>query len=131
LLGLSRSTLYDQPTAVRDSTLRIMARIDALYLEDPCSGSRRMVGYLARDGIPISRDRVRNILRCMGLRAIYQKPRTTVPGDPSERHPCLVDLSMVTAGDQVWATDITSIPLQKGFLSLVAIVDLVSRHVLS
>jgi putative transposase len=91
---------------VRESTLRIMARIDALYLEDPCSGSRRMVAYLARDEIPISRDRVRNLMRRMGLRAIYQKPRTTVPGNPSERFPCLVDLSMVTAVDQVWATDI-------------------------
>jgi putative transposase len=116
LLGLPRSTLYYRPTPVRESTLRITARIDALYLEDPCSGSRRMVAYLARDEIPISRDRVRNLMRRMGLRAIYQKPRTTVPGDPSERFPCLVDLSMVTAVDQVWATDITYIPLQKGFL---------------
>jgi putative transposase len=131
LLGLPRSTLYYQPTPIRESTLGIMARIDALYLEDPCSGSRRVVGYLARDGIPISRDRVRHLMRCMGLRAIYQIPRTTVPGAPSERFPCLVDLSTVTAVDQVWATDITYIPLQKGFLYLVAIVDLFSRNVLS
>jgi putative transposase len=108
-----------------------MARIDALYLEDPTAGSRRMVHYLARDGIPISRDRVRNLMRHMGLRAIYQKPRTTVPGVPSERFPCLVDLQLVTAPDQVWATDITYIPLRKGFLYLVAVVDLFSRHVLS
>jgi putative transposase len=108
-----------------------MARIDALYLEDPCSGSRRMVHYLAAEGIPISRDRVRNLMRRMGLRAIYQRPRTTVPGDPSERFPCLVDLNQITAVDQVWATDITYIPLQKGFLYLVAVVDLFSRHVLS
>ena len=131
LLGLPRSTLYYRPTPVRESTLRIMARIDALYLEDPCSGSRRMVGYLARDGIPISRDRVRNLMRRMGLRAIYQKPRTTVPGEPSERFPCLVDLKQVTTADQIWATDITYIPLQKGFLYLVAVVDLFSRNVLS
>ena len=116
---------------MRESTLRIMARIDALYLEDPCSGSRRMVDYLAREGIPISRDRVRNIMRRMGLRAIYRKPRTTIPGDPAERFPCLVDLNAVTAVDQVWATDITYIPLQKGFLYLVAIVDLFSRNVYS
>ena len=108
-----------------------MARIDALYLEDPCSGSRRMVQYLAGEGIPISRDRVRNLMRRMGLRAIYQKPRTTVPGQPSERYPCLVDPQNITAVDQVWATDITYIPLQKGFLYLVAVVDLFSRHVLS
>jgi putative transposase len=131
LLGLPRSTLYYQPTPVRESTLRIMARIDALYLGDPCSGSRRMVGYLARDGIPISRDRVRNLMRRMGLRAIYQRPRTTIPGSPSERFPCLVDLSQVTAVDQVWATDITYIPLQKRLLYLVAIMDLHSRHGLS
>ena len=79
LLGLPRSTLYYRPTLVRESTLHIMARIDSLYLEDPCSGSRRMVEYLAREGISISRDRVRNLMRRMGLRAIYQKPRTTVP----------------------------------------------------
>ena len=78
-----------------------MATIDALNLEDPCSGSRRMVEYLAREGIPISRDRVRNLMRRMGLRAIYQKPRTTVPGEPSERFPCLVDLKQVTAADQI------------------------------
>ena len=90
-----------------------------------------MVDYLAEDGIPISRDRVRNLMRRMGLRAIYQKPRTTVPGQPSERFPCLVDLKQITAVDQVWATDITYIPLQKGFLYLVAIMDLHSRHVLS
>jgi len=108
-----------------------MARIDALYLEDPCSGSRRMVDYLARDEIPISRDKGRNLMRRMGLRPIYQKPRTTVPGDPSERFPCLVDLNMVTEVDQVWATDTTYIPRQKGFLYLVAIVDLFSRNILS
>ena len=108
-----------------------MARIDAHYLDDPCSGSRRIVAYLAGEGIPISRDRVRNLMSRMGLRAIYQRPRTTVPGDPSERYPCLVDLREVTAVDQVWATDITYIPLQKGFLYLVAIMDLHSRHVLS
>ena len=93
-----------------------MARIDALYVEDPCIGSCRMVEYLARGGIPISRDRVRNLMRRTGLRAIYQKPRITVPGDPSERFPCLVELKQVKEVDQVWATDITYIPLEKGFL---------------
>jgi len=70
LLGLARSTLYYRPIPVRESTLRIMARIDVLYLEDPCSGSRRMVDYLARDGIPISRDRVRNLMLRMSILAI-------------------------------------------------------------
>ncbi len=101
LMGFPRSTLYYRPAPVRQSTLRIMARIDALYLEDPCSGSRRMVAYLAREGIRISRDRVRNLMRRMGLRAIYQKPRTTVPGGPSVRFPCLVDLREITAVGRV------------------------------
>ena len=111
--------------------LQIMARVDALYLEDLCSGSRRMVDYLVREGIPISRDRIQNLMRRMGLRAIYQKPRTTTPGSPSERFPCLSDHKQITAVDRVWATDITYIALQKGFLYLVAIMDLYSRHVLS
>ena len=93
-----------------------MARIDALYLEDPTSGSRQIVHYLAREGIPISRDRVRNLMRRMRLRAIYQRPRTTIQGQPSVRYPCLVDLSQITLPDQCWATDITYIPLRKGFL---------------
>ena len=79
-----------------------MARIDALYLEEPCSGSRRMVDYLARERILICIDRVRNLMRYRGLRAIYQKPRTSVPGDPSERFPYLVDLNQIKSIDQVW-----------------------------
>ena len=77
-----------------------MVRIDTFFLEEPCSGSRRMVGYLARDGIPISRDRVQNLMRSVGLPAIYQKPRTTVPWDPSESFQCVEDLSKLTAADQ-------------------------------
>jgi putative transposase len=70
-----------------------------------------MVEDPVHEGIPISRDRVRDLMLRIGLRAIYQKLRTTVPGDPSERFPCLVDVSSITTVDQVWATDITTIPL--------------------
>ena len=90
-----------------------------------------MVDYLAAEGIEVGRDRVRHLMRRMGLRALYPKPRTTIAGDPSERFPCLVDLETIKAPDEVWATDITYIPLRKGFLYLVAIVDLYSRHILS
>ena len=83
-----------------------MARIDAWYLEDPASGSRRMVDYLAADGIKVGRDRVRHLMRRMGLRAVYPKPKTTIPGEPAERFPCLVDLEKVQATDDAWATDI-------------------------
>jgi putative transposase len=90
-----------------------------------------MVDYLAVDGIEVGRDRVRHLMRGMGLRALNPKPRTTVPGDPSERFACLFDLEIIKAPDEVWATDITYIPLQKDFLYLVAIDDLYSRHILS
>jgi len=83
------------------SMLQVMARIDTLYLEHPCSGSRRIIAYLAREGVPIRRDKVRNLLLSMGLRAIYQKPRTTVPGDPTEGFPCRVYLREITAVDQM------------------------------
>jgi putative transposase len=76
-----------------------MAWIDALHLEDPCSGSRLMVDYLTRDGIPISRYQMLNLLRRMGLRAINQKPRTTVTGNPSERFTWLVDLYLLAIMD--------------------------------
>jgi len=108
-----------------------MARIDSLYHEDHCSGSHRMVDYQAREGIPISRDRVRNLMRRVNLRAIYQKPRTMFPGEPSERLPCLVDLWLVTAVDLIWATNIIYMPLQKGCLYLVAIADLFSKNVVN
>ena len=116
---------------MREWTLRIMARIDALYLKDPCSDSRRMVDYLARERIPISRERSQNLMRRMGLRTIYRKTHTTVPGDPCECFPYLVDLTQLTRVGQAWGTEITSVPLQKGFLYLLAIVDLFSRNVLS
>jgi putative transposase len=90
-----------------------------------------MVDYLAADGIKAGRDRVRHLMRRMGLRAVYPKPRTTIPGEAAERFPCLVDLEKIRAPDEVWATDITYIPLRKGFLYLVAIIDLHSRHILS
>jgi hypothetical protein len=108
-----------------------MARIHAFYLENPCSGRLHMVGYLAKDEISISRNQVRNRVRLMGFRAIYQKPLITITGHPSERFPWLVDLSLVTAAHQVRATDVTYIPLQNGFLFLIAVVDLFSMNVLS
>lgn len=129
LLGLPQSTCY-RPTPVRESTLRIIARIYALYLEEPYSGSRRMVDHLVREGIAIDWDRMPHFLRCMSLQAIYQKPFTHIPGDPSDRYLCLVDVNQVTAVDPIWATEITYIPLQNGFLRHVAIIDTFYRSVL-
>ena len=90
-----------------------------------------MVGYLARDGIPVSRDRVQNLVRRMGLRAIYQKPRIMVPCEPSKRFPYLINLKQVTCVNHLWATDTTDIPLQKGCFYLVGDRGLFSRNVLN
>jgi putative transposase len=114
---------------VGQSTLGILARFDTLYLKVPCSGSHRMVVHLAREGIPISLIKLRNFMRRMGLRAIFQMPHTSVQGDPSVRFPCLFNLMAITAVDQAWVTDITYIPLQKAFLYLVAMMDLFIRNV--
>jgi hypothetical protein len=92
-----------------------MARIDAIYLEDPSSGSRRIVHYLGIEGIPISRDRVRSLMRRMRLRVIYQILWTSIPGSSSERLPCLVNLEKIISIDQVWATDITYILMRQSF----------------
>ena len=113
--------------SVPESTLKILARIDALYLgEDPCAGSIRMVAYLVRQETPISRVWLRSLVRRIGLRANYKKPRITIPCEPSERFPCLVDLKQDMTADQVSANDITN-QMQEGFLYLVEILDLFSR----
>lgn len=130
MLSLQKSNPYYKPVSVRAETLRMMARIDARYLEDPASGSRRMVDNLAAEGIEMGGDQVRHLLRSMVLRALYPKPRTTIPGDLSEPFPCLADSEKIQAPDEVWATDIIYIPHRMGFLNMVAIVDLYSRNIL-
>lgn len=131
LLSLSRSTLYYRPVPEDPQTLEIMAHLDRHYLEDPTAGSRRMQQYLRRDGFWVGRDRVRHLMQRMGLRAIYRKPRTTIPGQPSQRFPCLVQVSALQQPDQAWGTDITYIPMRRGFLYLVAVLDLFSRACLA
>lgn len=86
---------------MRESTLWILGWSDALYLEDPCSGGRRMVDDLAQEGIPLSRNRIRNLMRCMDLQAIQHKPRMRVTGDPSVRFTCWVDHRPLKSVDQV------------------------------
>lgn len=117
VLELTESPLYYRPQPARKSTLRIMAGIDALYLEDPCGGSRRMVDDLAREGIPIGPDGIQSLMHRMGLGAIYRKPPTPVGGDPSGHFPYLVDIKTFTAVDQIWATDNTCTHCRKAFSS--------------
>ena len=131
LLKVARSTLYYRPVPVSDEDLAMMRRIDEHYLATPFYGSRRMVSVLRRDGWPVNRKRVRRLMRVMGLEAIYQKPNTS-KGHPEHKvYPYLLRGLAIDRPYQVWCADITYIPMAKGFVYLVAVMDWFSRRVLA
>ena len=131
LLGVSRSALYYEPVGESAATLSLMRRIDQLYLEHPFYGSRQMVRHLAREGVSVGRHRVRRLMRLLGLEAIYRKPRLSVANPEHRVYPYLLRGLTITRPNQVWCADITYIPVQHGFLYLVAIMDWASRRVLA
>jgi putative transposase len=131
LLGVSRSSMYYRPRRVKPEDLEIMRRIDEQYLKMPCWGSRSMRTYLCRLGYRINRKRVQRLMRLMGLKAIYPKPKTSRPHPEHKIHPYLLRDVTVDRPNQVWATDITYIPMSRGFMYLVAVMDWYSRKVLS
>ena len=108
-----------------------MKLIDRQYLVTPFYGSRKMAVWLGKQGRRAGRKRVRRLMRLMGLRAVYRRPRTTTPAQGHRRYPYLLKDLSITAPNQVWAADITYIPMARGFLYLVAIMDWHSRYVLS
>ena len=108
-----------------------MRRIDELFLQYPFYGSRQMVRQLRREGVCIRRHRVRRLMRLMGLQAIYQKPRTSDPHPEHRIYPYLLRNMRISRPNQVWCADITYIPVQRGFLYLVAIMGWATRHVLA
>ncbi len=108
-----------------------MRRIDELFLKYPLYGSRQMVRQLRREGIRIGRHRVRRLMRLMGLEAIYQAPRTSEPHPAHRVYPYLLKGLVIERPNQVWCADITYIPVQRGFLYLVAVMDWATRHVLA
>jgi putative transposase len=126
LLGLPRSTWYYQPCGETAENLALMRRIDEQYLETPFYGSRKLAQLLG-----YNRKRIQRLMRLMGIEAIYRKRRTTWPGVGQKIYPYLLRNIAIGRPDQVWATDITYIPLRHGFLYLVAIMDWYSRHVIS
>jgi len=131
LLKVARSTLYYRAASVSTDDLAVMRRIDELYLAAPFYGSRRMVAVLRRDGWPVNRKRVRRLMRVMGLEAIYQKPNTS-RGHPEHKvYPYLLRGLVVDRPNQVWCADITYIPMARGFVYLVAVMDWFSRRVLA
>ena len=134
LLSLSRSSFYYQPKGESAANLALMRRIDAAYLKYPFYGSRQMARHLQREAgedEKIGRHRVRRLMRLMGLEAIYQKPRTSAPQPGHRIHPYLLRGLAINRPNQVWCSDITYIPLQQGFLYLVAVMDWATRAVLS
>ena len=131
LLRLSRSTLYYEPRPVPAAELAIMRRIDELHLDYPFAGSRMLRDLLRGEGIAIGRERVVTLMRRMGLEALYRRPNTSKAADGHKIYPYLLRGLPVERPNQVWAMDITYIPMARGFVYLAAVVDWFSRRVLA
>jgi len=131
VLAISRSSFYYLAKGESAENLALMRRIDELFLKYPFYGSRQMVRQLRREGVRIGRHRVRRLMRLMGLEAIYQAPRTSDPHPTHRIYPYLLRKLVINRPNQVWCADITYIPVQRGFLYLVAIMDWATRHVLA
>jgi len=131
LLDISRSGLYYQPVGISQEDLTLMKLIDRQYLATPFYGARKIAAWLKSKGHRVNRKRVRRLMRIMGLKAIYRRPRTSQPTRGHKIYPYLLSGMKITRPNQVWSADITYIPMARGFLYLVAIIDVYSRYVLS
>ena len=132
LLGLNRSTLYYQPEPVSNEELHIMRMIDEIYLRCPFYGSRRITAQLNRDHkLTWNRKRIQRLMRIMGLRGVAPGPDTSKPRTENKIYPYLLRDVEIDHVNQVWSTDITYIPMVRGFMYLVAVIDWHSRYVLS
>ena len=131
LLSLGRSSLYYTPKGESAETLALMRRIDKLFLKYPFYGARRMALHLRREGVWIGRRRAARLMSLMGLQAIYRAPRTSDPHPEHRIYPYLLRGLAIERANHVWCADITYIPVQRGFLYLVAIMDWASRYVLA
>ncbi len=131
LLGLSRSSFYYKPLGISEYNHLLMGMIDKKYTEHPFYGILRMTAYLREEGHPVNHKRVGRLMRLMGIRAIYPKPRLSKGVDNCEKYPYLLRGMVIQRPNQVWGTDITYIKLRQGFIYLVAVMDWFSRYVLS
>jgi putative transposase len=131
LLGLARSGVYRPPRPANDDDLSLMRRLDELFLAWPFLGSRRMTALLRAEGRPVNRKRVRRLMRKMGIAALGPKPRTSKPAPGHKVFPYLLRGMAIERPNQVWAADITYVPIGRGFLYLVAVIDWASRAVLA
>ena len=131
LLSIGRSLLYYTPKGESAETLALMRRIDELFLKYPFYGARQMARHLRREGVRIGRRRAARLMRLMGLQAVYRAPRTSDPHPEHRVWPYLLRGLAIERSDHVWCADITYIPVRRGFLYLVAIMDWASRFVLA
>jgi putative transposase len=131
LLDLSQSSVYYKPVEIAPQDLALMRLIDEQYLRTPFYGSRSMTRHLRRLGYRVNRKRVQRLMRLMGLEAIYPKPKTSQPHPEHKIYPYLLRDLVIDHPNQVWAADITYIPMARGFMFLVAVMDWYSRKVLS
>lgn len=129
LLGLPRSTLYYTPQPASEEDLRTMRLMEGLHLEDPTRGTRRMSDELWDLGVQAGRDKVRTLMQRMRMKCVYRRPRTTVIDATKYKHPYLLRGLKVERPHQVWAIDITYIPMRGGYMYLCAIIDLYSRYI--
>lgn len=131
LVGLNRSSWYYEPASETEFNLHLMRLIDATYLERPFFGWRRMTISLQREGYAVNHKRVRRLMRKMGLQAIYPKPKTSQAGQGHTIYPYLLRNLAITRVNQVWSSDITYVPMRRGYMYLVAVIDWFSRYVLA
>ena len=131
ILKLSRGSLYYRPRPVTPTDLAVMRRIDELHLDYPFAGSRMLRDLLRGEGIAIGRQRVATMMKRMGIAAIYRRPNTSKPAPGHKIYPYLLRSLAVERPNQVWAMDITYIPMARGFVYLAAVVDWFSRRVLA
>lgn len=131
LAGLSRSTYYLPPAVESAENLRLMRLIDEQYLKTPFYGSRRMTAILERRGEVVNRKRVRRLMALMGLEGLDPRRRTTVAAAETRVYPYLLRDRVLTRPDEVWSSDITYVPMRRGFMYLTAVIDWYSRYVLS
>jgi putative transposase len=130
-LSISRGSVYYLPRPVSEADLAIMRRLDRLHLEFPFAGSRMLKGLLAAEGCKIGRRHVKTLMQRMGIEALYRRPRTTKPEPGHKIYPYLLRAVEITQPNQVWAMDITYIPMARGFVYLAVVLDWFSRRVLS
>ena len=130
-LGISRGSVYYLPRPVAASDLVVMRRIDELHLNFPFAGSRMLRDLLAGEGFAVGRLHVATLMKRMGIEALYRRPSTSKPAPGHKIYPYLLRKLAVTRPDQVWAMDITYIPMARGFVYLAAVVDWFSRRVLA